>query len=35
MAGRGLVVGDVSKEVPHGIILSRNRPSNLRSYCSL
>ena len=35
VAGCGFVVGDVSKEFPHGIILSRNRPSNLRSYCSL
>ena len=35
VAGCGLVVGDVSEEVPHGLIFTRNRPSNLRSYCSL
>src|ERR1035441_2322620 len=41
VAGCGFVVGDVSKEVPHGIILPRSRltlsskPSNLRFYCEL
>jgi hypothetical protein len=29
VAGRGFVVGDVSKEVPHGIILSRNAAPRL------
>ena len=35
VAGCGFVVGDVSKEVPHGLIFSRNGPSNLRFYCKL
>jgi hypothetical protein len=35
VAGRGFVVGDVSEEVPHGLIFTRNRPSNLRFYCEL
>ena len=33
VAGCGFVVRDVSEEVPHGPIFSRNRPSNLRFYC--
>ena len=33
VAGCGFVVGDVLQKLPHGIIFSRNRPSNLRFYC--
>jgi hypothetical protein len=33
--GCGFVVGDVSKEVPHGPIFTPNGPSNLRFYCQL